>query len=140
MEQKSNLDNQQGGTPVVEGVALAAVKNREEELEEEVLRLRFQISTMETALVNMLTELEACTELQKNKATTMGAQKSKAVWLSRRFRRKLKRQRRLTKEMQNSIRYKIGDAIVATAKNPLKIFLWPVWIFRSLRPATSRAK
>ena len=44
--------------------------------------------------------------------------------------------RKLTEVNQgilNSTRYKLGDRIAVTAKNPLKLFLWPVWIFRLLR-------
>jgi hypothetical protein len=32
-----------------------------------------------------------------------------------------------------SIRYRIGDKFVETAKNPLKVFYWPVWALRLLR-------
>ena len=43
-------------------------------------------------------------------------------------------------EIKNSYRYRIGDKVVETAKNPLKLFLWPVWIFKLLRSLSKRKK
>jgi transcription-repair coupling factor (superfamily II helicase) len=36
-------------------------------------------------------------------------------------------------ELQNSLEFRFGKRAVATLKNPLKIFLWPVWIWKLKR-------
>jgi hypothetical protein len=105
----------------------------QQNLQETVDRLRSELiqkdkdskarsKEIELAFVDHLRVIEACVK-KTTEITDLTIQK---------YQLQLEQKDAEIIELSESIRYKIGDKVVETVRNPLKVFLWPLWAIKAL--------
>jgi len=134
------------------------LKNQLYDVNRELYKKDLQLETAEGTFVHMLATLKTSVEITKKRTIEETKKLKQQLVVQSGETKKLKQQiailkkdllasseenrnqQNLIKKIRKSFRYRIGEKVILTLKNPLRLLLWPYWAFGMVRSLLKKKK